>query len=1289
VTPIEQDSDCPISDSQDSRRLSETSDQCLEGASIVRALDLPRSYEFFFLNWPLDAAGRILEKTVKSSQLYSTVDELRDGLKRHQAANSVVSTAPRDESSLNKSDLKEQEVIVIFADLFFSTESHREIFFTAILPIILGNGGLVITRQDWDRLPDLANNKQLKAENIDNSTQIERVLAFPSIEDPNFLFREEFLNEKEDAWRAVAEFLDETGRSRESGSSPKPELWERFRIGNKFPTKCAPYFSIFHNTDYFSHSPVNIDFLKISAGERKAHFWIETKKPRGQDEIIRRALYPASAAFGSIKSESPMTFRHTLSNEPFRSGQTLAALWLTALAPGAPPDKLGRHFVNYYTFLKKSFGDSGSNNFDLIPDNLMLDDDGMINPIDQEWSISDPRFTPEVAFCRGICYFLFRFARRLDMIDLSRQFGPCHRDFLHSATDFVGIDTRHTLESFYKIEQRFREFSLEGYAVIDPESLLNRQFGDLNTARLKLRRVEMAQMSLGTRSPSWTNTLTVPANSGREGVSINLSTSCLAAVGCSLFIFFPKQFGKPRFEYLRVYVANLANPTDILNSVGHEKVIGNFESLTNEEQKLLQEDDEFDSCEIAKIDISSALNQVFCEAVVIWEIRFSWPDLVYGPNGDGELLSRLWGKELAYSEACSQIATLENQTLYQRYEIDTLEQKLNQILSSKAWRVAEILRKVIFAFRRKPAAKLNRPPTAIELLSRPAIEPKSQFDISLQQKSFAPVVPKRPSEPQPLISIVMPVHNTPRPWLRDAVDSIRSQSYLNWELVIVNDGSTLLETREYLDKLDEPRVSVVSLTSSSGISGATNFGIEAARGHIVALMDHDDMLAKDALARVMTVFHQQHADLVYSDETVFNDEMDSLSFGYFGSPILKPDYSPDLLLSHNYVTHFLAVRKELIEAVGGLRPEFDGAQDYDLILRLTELTDNIVHISEPLYHWRQSTQSTSLDTSVKPEAHLRGKKALTEALDRRNIEGSVFMGSAPHFFRVRREIIGNPTVDIVIPFRDQPLMLQQCIDSLLTRTSYSNFRIIGVDNGSVEQVTLDLRRRYEESSNQVKFVDLDVPFNFAKIVNYGVEQSTADHVVLLNNDIQIINFDWLESLLEHSQRPEIGAVGGKLYYPDDTIQHAGIVVGIGGYAGHPHKHEQGGFSGYVNRLNVIQNMSAVTGAMLMCKTAVYREAGGFDAEHFKIACNDVDFCLRLIERGYRNVFTPFAQAYHHESISRGYEDTPEKKARFERERSLFQARHSAYLAKGDPYYNKNLLLDREDVVPRSFGTQDS
>ena len=1282
MTPIEHESDRPMKNSQDSVRSWEISDQRLEGASIVRALDLPESYELFFLNWPLDAAAQTLEKTIKSSRLFSTVDELLDSLKHHQASNFTVSSAPRDENSLNKGDFKEQDAIIIFADLFFAAQSHREIFFTEILPIILTKGGLVITRRDWDKSSELDGSTDLIADNVDRSIQTERVLAFPSIEDPSFLFREEFLYEKEDAWRGVAEFLDETGRPREFGSSPIPELWPLFRTGNQFPTQNAPNFSVFYDKSCFPKSPVSIDFLKISAGERKPQFWIETKKPRGQDEIIRRALYRTRTTCDSVETESPMTFRHTPSNEPYRSGQTLAALWLSALAPNGSLNQLRGYFFDYYSFLKQNVGDSDFNNFDLIPDNLMLDRDGTINPIDQEWEIADSSFTPDVAFCRGLFYFLLRFSRRLDIVDLARQFGPCHRDFLFSAIEWLGIDVDRSVNTFFRIEKEFRESTLECYAAVEPESLLYRRFGDPEVTHLKWLQIEKSEAPSTEGMCPAMNTLFLPANSGRAGASVSLSTFCSDSSGCVLFIFFPEHFGNPRFESLRAHSSSFLNSVDILNLVGHEKVIECFENLNDKDQKLLQQDGDFASSRVVKIDLKLNLIDRKPDLFINWEIKFLWPDLTYGPNGDHELLSRLWGKERAYSDACSQIAALDHETLNRQYQINALEQKLNQILSSKAWRVAEILRKVIFAFKPKPTAKLDRPPTAIELLSRPAIEPKSQFKIALNQKSFAPVVPERSSEQQPLISIVMPVHNTPRPWLRDAVDSVRSQSYRNWELVIVNDGSTLLETREYLDKLDEPRVSILNLTSSSGISGATNFGIEASRGDIVALMDHDDMLAKDALAHVVTAFSQQQADLVYSDETVFNDDMDSLSSGYFGSPILKPDYSPDLLLSHNYVTHFLAARKELIEAVGGLRSEFDGAQDYDLILRLTELTDNIIHIAEPLYHWRQSTQSTSLDTGVKPEAHLRGKKALAEALARRDIKGKVLTGNAPHFFRVKHEIISNPSVDIVIPFRDQPLMLQQCIDSLLTRTSYSNFRIIGVDNGSVEQLTLDLRRRYEKSSSQVKFFDLDVPFNFAEIVNYGVEQSTADHVVLLNNDIQIINFDWLESLLEHSQRPEIGAVGGKLYYPDDTIQHAGIVVGIGDYAGHPHKHEQGGFSGYVNRLNVVQNMSAVTGAMLMCKTAVYREVGGFNAEDFKIACNDVDFCLRLIERGYRNVFTPFAQAYHHESISRGYEDTPEKKARFEREKSLFQERHSTYLANSDPYYNKYLLLDREDVVPR-------
>jgi len=493
-----------------------------------------------------------------------------------------------------------------------------------------------------------------------------------------------------------------------------------------------------------------------------------------------------------------------------------------------------------------------------------------------------------------------------------------------------------------------------------------------------------------------------------------------------------------------------------------------------------------------------------------------------------------------------------------------------------------------------------------------------------------------------------------------------------------------VETREFLDNLDDPRITKIQLTRSVGISAATQTGIDAAHGDFIALMDHDDMLAIDALDKVAQVVQERQADVIYTDETTFNDKTQERVDGYLGLPHLKPDYSPDLLLSHNYITHLLVARKETIVRAGGFRPEFDGAQDYDLLLRLTEQTDKVFHIPEPLYHWRQSVQSTSLDTGAKPMAHLRGKQALLEALARRGIEGDVLTANAPHYFRVRRAITNRPSVDIIIPFRDQPSMLQQCIDALLFNTRYRNFRVLGVDNGSVEALTLEIKDRYERESDRVCFVSLDKPFNFSQLVNFGVQQAESDHIVLMNNDIQVINSDWLEAMLEHSQRAEVGAVGAKLYYPDDTIQHAGIAIGIGNYAGHPHKRAEGGYSGYLNRLHNIQNVSAVTGAMMMVERHIYQSVDGFDEKVFEIACNDVDFCLRLRKQGLLNVFTPYARAYHHESVSRGYEDTPEKKARFEKEVEVFRQRYAEELSNGDPYYNPHFRLDTEEVFIRPY-----
>jgi len=397
------------------------------------------------------------------------------------------------------------------------------------------------------------------------------------------------------------------------------------------------------------------------------------------------------------------------------------------------------------------------------------------------------------------------------------------------------------------------------------------------------------------------------------------------------------------------------------------------------------------------------------------------------------------------------------------------------------------------------------------------------------------------------------------------------------------------------------------------------------------------------------------------------------------NPHFKPDYSPDLLLSHNYITHLSVVRREIVEAIDGLRSAFDGAQDYDFWLRVTEKTDRILHIPQVLYHWRMVESSTSLDADAKPAALEASRRALQETLARRGEKAEVLHGNIPYFFRVKRHVADSAEnrVSIVIPFKDKPELLDSSIGRMLEVSSYQNFEIIGLSNNSERDSTFDTMRRLERDDDRVRFIEHNEPFNFSELCNIGARDSQGRFIAFVNNDIEIINWDWIECLVEHAQRPEVGVVGGKLYYPDNTIQHAGIIVGIGGYAGHPHKHFNSRRSGYFNRASVQQNLSAVTGAFMMIRRSTFDTVGGFDQTRLKVACNDVDLCLKVRELGLLNVFTPYAQAYHHESVSRGYEDTPEKKARFETEKAVFQARHETLLKNGDPYYNPNFALDNE------------
>lgn len=532
------------------------------------------------------------------------------------------------------------------------------------------------------------------------------------------------------------------------------------------------------------------------------------------------------------------------------------------------------------------------------------------------------------------------------------------------------------------------------------------------------------------------------------------------------------------------------------------------------------------------------------------------------------------------------------------------------------------------------------------------------------------------SHSAPLISVLVPVYNISPDLLKACVDSVLHQTYSNWELCLYDDASTNEETLSYLRSLaglEDKRIHVRLGKVNMHISGASNAALTMSHGEYIALLDHDDELHPHALEEVAKSFIEHDAEVVYTDE----DYMDM--HGRRFSPHLKPDFSPELLLSHNYVTHLLVFKKSLLGTEPVFREGTEGAQDHDLILRLSEKTTKIHHIAKVLYHWRYVLTSTSKDPGTQPKVLESAKKVLEDALKRQNINAEVIPANIPFFFQIHRKIIDNPKVSIIIPFKDKPELLDMALQSIFSKSTYQNFEVIGVSNNSEDKATFLSMKKWEKHDPRVRFIEHNVPFNYSVLNNFAIKhEAKGDYVVLMNNDIEIITPNWIETLLGHAQEDHVGVIGAKLYYPNDTIQHAGVVVGMGGIAGHAYKNMPRKHIGHFNRINVTHNVSAITAALIMVKRSIYDEVGGLDEDNLPIAFNDIDFCLRVTELGYRNVFTPFCEAYHHESISRGAEDTEEKQARFRNEVAYFRKRHSFILEKGDPFYSPHFSLHHED-----------
>ena len=535
------------------------------------------------------------------------------------------------------------------------------------------------------------------------------------------------------------------------------------------------------------------------------------------------------------------------------------------------------------------------------------------------------------------------------------------------------------------------------------------------------------------------------------------------------------------------------------------------------------------------------------------------------------------------------------------------------------------------------------------------------------------------ADTDPLVSILVPAFHTPTRFLEELIDSVEAQSYQNWELVIADagaaddagdgEGSVRSVTAEREKK--DCRVRYVPLADNYGIAENTNRAIAAARGVYIGFLDHDDLLEPDAIYEMMRAAREKGADMLYSDE----DKVSADGSKHF-QPHFKPEFNLDLLRSNNYITHFLVVKKALAEEAGGFDPELSGAQDHDFIFRCAEKAEGIARVPRILYHWRTHEASTADNPMSKTYAYEAGKKAVEGSLRRAGEKGTVELLPDFGFYRVRYPVDGCPKVSVIIPNKDEHEALDQCIRSVLD-TNYPNLEIIIVENNSTERETFEYYRKLSQSNEEnIRLVRWRKGFNYSAINNYGVSFARGDYFLFLNNDVRgTISTDWLTEMLGVCQRPDVGAVGAKLYYPDNKVQSAGIVIGIGGIAGSMFVDLPRGRGGYMHKASIMQDLSAVTAACMLVKREAFEKAGGF-TEELAVAFNDVDFCLKIGQCGYRIVYDPYAELYHDESRTRGAEDTKEKVRRFQSEIEYMRSHWTDILIHGDPNYNPNLSLKK-------------
>ena len=595
--------------------------------------------------------------------------------------------------------------------------------------------------------------------------------------------------------------------------------------------------------------------------------------------------------------------------------------------------------------------------------------------------------------------------------------------------------------------------------------------------------------------------------------------------------------------------------------------------------------------------------------------------------------------------------------------------------------IRKILRNINLLVKRITKNSKQEDRSTVEESSTNVIEPKSPYlnwienneptekELIQQKNKKFKIMPK--------ISVIVPMYNTNETFFSELVDRMLEQTYSNWELCLA-DGSPRKNMKLKSIYSKDKRIRYKFIGENKGIAGNTNEAINMATGDYIGLLDHDDLLQKFTLYEIAKCINTNpEVEFIYTDE----DKITTLDKPRF-EPHFKPDFAIDTLRSNNYICHFSVFRKDIMDKLGGERAEYDGAQDYDLIIRMAEIAKNIIHIPKVLYHWRVHELSTSKPGGdAKPYAFEAGIKVLQDHLKRVGLEGKVSHGATLGTYKIDYKVKGNPKVTILIPNYNEKDTLKKCINSIVRKTTYRNYEIAIIENNSTDKDIFEYYKELEKEKNIKILYYKEKGFNYSKIINYGVKNTDGNYIVQLNNDTELLTKDWLEKMVGMCQRDDVGAVGAELFYPDETIQHAGVIIGIGGVAGHVFKNISKGTHGYFSKDAMIQNLSAVTAACIMTSRQMYDNVNYMD-EEFKVAFNDIDFCLKIRENNKLIIYNPFVQFLHYESKSRGFEDTPEKIKRFQGEIVKFQDKWKEILDKGDPYYNINLRLDNDQCAIR-------